>query len=87
MMHLLFEEFEIFFEVFFLLCAENFHVEFTENLFSNLPSQNSKFNITLGVKADLHFNSSGEFTKPGRQRQPERHLKFRKASLVSVRYL
>ena len=28
-----------------------------------------------------------EFTKPGRQRQPERHLKFQKASLVSVRYL
>ena len=28
-----------------------------------------------------------EFTKPGRQRQPERHLEFRKASLVSIRYL
>ena len=28
-----------------------------------------------------------EFAKSGRQRQPERHLEFRKASLVSVRYL
>ena len=27
-----------------------------------------------------------EFTKPGRQRQPERHLIFCKRSIVSVRY-
>ena len=38
MVYLLFEEFEIFTEVSFLFCAENFHVEFTENLFGNLPS-------------------------------------------------
>ena len=28
-----------------------------------------------------------EFKQPGRQRQPDRHLKFRKASIVSVSYL
>ena len=32
-------------------------------------------------------SSIREFTKPGRQRQPERHLKFRKANLISVCYL
>ena len=29
--------------------------------------------------------SKREFTTPGRQRQPERHLKFREASIVSIR--
>ena len=28
-----------------------------------------------------------EFTKPGRQRQPERHLKLRRANIVPVSYL
>ena len=41
--------------------------------------ENSDFGAFLGIIR--------EFTKPGRQRQPERRLKFRKASLVSVRYL
>ena len=43
-------------------------------------SLNSLENTTL-------YLENREFTKPGRQRQPERHLKFRKESLVSVRYL
>ena len=37
-----------------------------------------------GKKQRIH---TLEFTKPGRQRQPERHLKFCKASIVSLRYL
>ena len=45
--------------------------------------------ITLTRKVNFVNTLCGirEFTKPRQQHQPERHLKFQKASLVSVRYL
>ena len=48
-------------------------------------SLRNPYMINFGsVRPDLFI---GEFTKPGRQRQPERHLEFRKGSLFSVRYI
>ena len=47
--------------------------------------KNTKPIITVSDPRAMPDNR--EFTKPGRQRQPEHHLEFRKASLVSVRYI
>ena len=39
----------------------------------------------LGLRGGRSELDSREFTKPGRQRQPERHLIFCKGGIVSVR--
>ena len=60
---------------------------------NDLPNSSSKLSFYLFADdTNIYLESDSlkgsvirEFTKPGRQRQAERHLEFRKASLVSVR--